>query len=179
MKPPTRWRPKVETLRTVSELAANGMMTAAALVACVFLINRLLAEPAVQQAPPAVYDQSERLPDGLPPSVFEAKRIALVHVRSTCGFCTESMPFYRALAAQRASGNKVVVVGAEPEPVLAAYLQKQGFRPDQVVQIDRAYFRNDTTPLIVVTDSARTVVGSWLGMLDDKREQEVLRLLGG
>lgn len=170
--------PKREAIRNISELAANITLAIAATIAAVFLVGRMRQpEPAPAEAPRAIYDQSEKLPEGLPASVFEADRVTLVHVRSTCGYCTASMPFYRKLASQRAAGNKVVVVGSEPEAVLAAYLEKQGLKPDQVVQIDPKYFRYNSTPLVIVTDSARTVVRSWMGMLDGANEQEVLKLV--
>lgn len=155
----------------------NVTMAVAAVAASVFLIHRLVTEPAPRQAPSVVYDQSEQLPQGLPSSVFESQRVALLHVRSTCVYCTESMAFYRTLAKQRAPGTKVVVVGEESEDILTDYLEKHGLKADQLVRIEPGYFRNSTTPLVVVTDSGRTVLGSWLGMLDQKREQEVLRLI--
>lgn len=170
--PPTR-----ETFRIIAEFAANVSLAIAALTSAVFLVGRLPDADVQTTAPVAVYDRSEKLPEGLPASVFDADRVALLHVRSTCGYCTASMPFYRKLAAQRSAGAKVVVVGSEPDGVLSAYLEKQGLKPDQVVQIDRKYFRDNTTPLIVVTDSARSVVRSWMGMLDGASEQEVLKLL--
>jgi hypothetical protein len=169
--------PKRETLRFVSELAANGSLAVAAIVAALFLVDRLRDVRTEQGAAVAIYDESEKIPEGLPQSVFEARRVVLLHVRSTCGFCTASMPFYRKLASLRAAGNKIVVVGSEPDAVLSAYLAKQGLKPDDVVQINRQFFRDNTTPLVVVTDSARTVLRSWMGMLDGAGEQEVLKMV--
>jgi hypothetical protein len=88
------------------------------------------------------------------------------------------MAFYRRLARHQAPGLKLVVVSEEPEAVLVTYLDKQGLKPAQIVRIEPGYFRNSTTPLVIVANSSRTVLGSWLGLLEQEREQEVLGLLG-
>lgn len=165
-------------LRSATELTANVTMAFAAVVASVFLIHRLVTEPSPLPEPPVVYEPSERLPEGLPPSIFDAERVVLVHVRSSCGYCTDSMAFYRRLARHQAPGLKLVVVSEEPEAVLVTYLDKQGLKPAQIVRIEPGYFRNSTTPLVIVANSSRTVLGSWLGLLEQEREQEVLGLLG-
>lgn len=178
MRLPTRLLLKRSAIRA-SELAANVAMASAAVVASLFLVHRLVTEPPHPQEPPIVYDQSEQLPKGLPPSVFDSRRVVLLHVRSSCGYCTNSMAFYRKLVKHRAAGTKVVLIGEESEDILAAYSERHGLNPDQIVRIEPGYLRDATTPLVIVADSGRTVLGSWLGQLEQKREEEqVLRLIG-
>lgn len=112
------------------------------------------------------------------PGVIYAKANATIvlHLKSTCPFCTESMEFYRRLAARaKEKGDvQVVVVGTEPAEVLNDYLRDHDFRPTYVVS---SQTRPQPTPTLITIDRGGVVRKVWLGQQSRQGEAAVLRSL--
>ena len=88
------------------------------------------------------------------------------------------MPFYQRLAALE--DLQVVVTAPKRDTEIAAYLDSYGFKPDDIVFLDdqqpRLAIR--VTPTLLIVDSDGLVTHSWMGVLSEDAEVEVLRVLG-
>ncbi len=100
---------------------------------------------------------------------WKANGRTLVMVLSTqCHFCTESAPFYKQLAQQRAAN--VRLVAAFPQAITDGqkYLSGLGVTADDVKQVQLETLGVNATPI---------VTQSWLGKLPTEKEAEVINRL--
>lgn len=107
-------------------------------------------------------------------------RNVVVFVRSTCHFCSESMPFYRAMAGQaHAAGARFVVAGEESRDIIAGYMRSNAVTPDDVVSASPESTGVHATPTLAIVDRRGTILDSWVGRLTPDAEQRVKSLLAG
>jgi hypothetical protein len=94
-------------------------------------------------------------------------------LRSSCRFCTASMPFYKQLigTSRRA---RIVAMGTEQPEQLLKYLTDHGVVPDAVVSVPLGSVRLFATPIIVHVSQNGRVLSLWRGQLDAGREVEVI-----
>lgn len=123
---------------------------------------------------PQTYTPGEQAPAiaGLP--YAEAKRTAVLFVRSTCHFCTESMPFYRELAKD---GRRVVAISGDSREVLDRYLTDNGLTIPRATVARGDWTKLTGTPTIVVVDAAGRVVKSWVGLLSPEGQRDLIATL--
>lgn len=79
----------------------------------------------------------DRLPTG-PLGLSVADQTLLLFLRSTCVYCTASMPFYARVSEERQRSEaslRLVAVSSEPQPVLDAYLKQHGVAVDKAVSV--------------------------------------------
>ncbi len=121
-------------------------------------------------APPVVYAAGETAPAIPGISYGEAKRTAVLFVRSTCHYCTDSMPFYQSL---KAKGARLVAISAESKDLLDPYLASYGLPIESATVGHAAWSKLSGTPTVIVVDRSGQVVGSWLGLLSDNDQRSV------
>lgn len=98
----------------------------------------------------------------------------LVYLRSTCRYCSASMPFYRKLADEAAKKSvRVVVVHSESGPAITQYLAANDL-PEVVWHRGRVL----STPTLIEIDRTGLVRNVWAGLLDGSGERRVLEALG-
>ena len=116
----------------------------------------------------------------LPGVSYASRPLTLVlFQRSTCQFCTQSMPLYASLA-QTIDRNRIQFVSASPEDksVSERYLQQHNVSLDAIVQLDAAVsYPIEGTPTMVLVDKDGTVRHSWVGLLDAQSEKDVKHAL--
>ncbi|HST08254.1 MAG TPA: hypothetical protein VLJ83_08775 [Gemmatimonadaceae bacterium] len=162
-------------LRDTLGLAANVTTIVAGIIASLFLTERMGVDR--ERATPApLYDVAEELPEELPFDVHNGEQVVLLSVRSTCVFCTQSMPFYRQLQRDRGASTKLMVVGDESVEKLTEYAARNGLKPDSIATIRPKLLRTSVTPFLVIADSQKRVVGSWVGMLTEHGQKEVIQI---
>ena len=100
----------------------------------------------------------------------------VMYLRSSCGYCTESMPFYRALTGIRksTSGLRLVVASIDPVDVSKEYLQAHKVEVDSVVVTTP---RGIPTPTLVLVDQSGAVRDVWVGKQPIDRERNILQTL--
>jgi peroxiredoxin len=125
------------------------------------------------RTPPSAYTPGEQAPAiaGLP--YAGARRTAVLFVRSTCHFCTESMGFYRELA----KGRRVVAISNDAPDVLDRYLTDNGLTVPRATVARGAWAKLSGTPTIVVVDAAGRVVKSWVGALSPDGQRDLIATL--
>jgi hypothetical protein len=154
-------------------------VTNVAILVLVFLVGYRLVSPNLLTRTPRSYspgDVVQPVPQG---QVTLAERTVLIVTRSTCPFCTNSLPFYAHLISQVRSSKasvRIVALTVEPASVCEAYLKSNGVLVDAVVQISDP--RLSATPTLLIVDRDGTVIQSWVGELKSQRQLEVLAQFG-
>ncbi len=176
---------KKSTLDTVANIA---IILVCAIAAVVLVRNQFFPRTQQPGMPPQVekgerYDQLKAVvPAG-------SNRALVVAVQPGCHFCNESIPFYKNLIDQRNQKNSdvkfIAAVPANEKPeeaqkLVADETQKftaGGAQPDSMVNIDFASIKVPGTPTLLLVDNTGKVLDVWVGKLDPKAEQEVLKTL--
>jgi hypothetical protein len=108
-------------------------------------------------------------------SYTEAPRTVVIFVRSNCHFCSESMPFYRELAAARSHGQNFRLVVASDEAVQETnrYLAKNDLAVDRVCSVAIDHAGVSGTPTIWIVDDKGALLGRWLGRQSPQGVMEI------
>lgn len=108
-----------------------------------------------------------------------ASATSLIFLRSTCHFCSESLPFYGELATAAARhGVRVVFVSDEPIDIVESYLQSHGIPAPRVVIAPLTDFAIQATPTLIAVNSSGDVIGRWVGLQNADRQIVIERTLG-
>jgi hypothetical protein len=148
---------------------------------CVALALAVLAAksyfgPVAEESRPEVFPARTELPAAYPRPAGTGQ--LLVAFQPDCGFCIDSVPFYKKLSAycQRVGIDFRVITLQSPSVVRAIVVADEGHDVD-VVQMP--HFDFSGTPAVVLTDAQNRVVASWLGWLSPRLEQEVIAAIEG
>lgn len=109
--------------------------------------------------------------------------VVMAALAPACGFCEESMPFYRALSDRiNAEGTNLSFVAAVRDAEVAELerrtLDDAGVAVDQVIVADFDSLGVPGTPMLIVANPDGEVLGAWLGKLGKGQELEVFEMLG-
>ena len=110
-------------------------------------------------------------------TLTDAPKTLVMFLRSTCRYCTDSVPFYRRLI-DRTSRTPVVAVSFEPEETLRSYLAEHGLRPDRVVSASRGSLRLTATPTLLLVSASGRIEKIWRGLQRTEKEAEILLATG-
>jgi hypothetical protein len=159
------------------EIGANVAVIVAALVVVAVAASRMW--PQHSHVPPASYAAGEPLGDVPGVDFRGSERTVLLFVRSTCRFCTESMPFYGKIVVDARAGQyaRVIAVSDEEIDVTKSYFARHGVPIQEVVKTDAQRLRIAGTPTILVVDRGGSVQGAWVGTLGASAQSDVLRSL--
>ncbi|MCI0662212.1 MAG: hypothetical protein L0220_14170 [Acidobacteria bacterium] len=116
----------------------------------------------------------------LPDTDWKINNQTLILVLSTgCRYCTESAPFYKQLAQQRAKQSNIQLIAVLPQPVDAGriYLSDLGIAVDDVKQTPPNSLGVRGTPTLLLVNKEGIVTNAWEGKLPSSQEAEVLGLL--
>ena len=106
-------------------------------------------------------------------------RTLILGLRSTCGFCTESMSLYKELVAGATTNDvQIIAVSSESVAVLTKYLARHGLVVSSSLSMPYSNLNIASTPTIFVVSRDGRVIGAWRGLLDSEREAEVRRAIG-
>lgn len=111
---------------------------------------------------------------GLTSDVLSSEKKSLVlFLQSTCRFCTESMPFYRALRDAAKDRVRFVVLAPQGDNRINEYLAEHKLSVDKVVRIDFATLKVSGTPTALLVGPNAQVLAAWLGMQNETGQQEI------
>lgn len=107
---------------------------------------------------------------------FAAAEHTLVMVlRSDCTFCEQSKPFYARLGESRAV--QIAIAAPPGDGGIAGYASI--LAADVVVFPTRETLPVSSTPSLLLVDREGVVEAAWMGLLDARREDEVLAAVSG
>lgn len=172
--------PKKNTLDTVANIA----IIVTCVVALALMVNRFFfSKPAMPPGggPPQaeVGEQFDQIRQVLPAG---SQKALLVVLSPTCGYCDQSMPFYKRLIDERnqkGSGVKIIAV-VPAEEAKAPEAQKfaaEGVKPDSLVTIDFASIKVPGTPTVLLVDNQGKVLDVWVGKQNPDGEEKIIATL--
>jgi len=115
----------------------------------------------------------------IPSLDFHASPVTVLLILSSqCGYCRESLPFYRVMSEKR-KGKNIRVIAVFPGELEEGkhFLSDQGVVVDQIVQASFQDLSVPATPTVAVTDDHGTILRAWVGLLPDDKQKSVLRKL--
>ena len=164
-----------DTCTNVGVLAVCGLLG----VSVAFqLAERFGADvPGGSQTAQLSYREGETLPaiDGY--SFKDAEATLVLAVRSTCKYCTESMPFYTRLndsLKQTGRATRLVAVSTDSVDVLKEYFDKHGLAPELLRTVSEKDLKIAGTPTLILADANGVVKKIWVGLLNAEREAAVI-----
>lgn len=137
----------------------DNIVNSAVLVVCLILganatiqlVDRINPQPG--PATGGTYRTGDILPALNDYSYSNADATLVLAVRSSCRFCTQSMPFYGRIIddIKRAKTNvKIVAVSSDSEDVLRQYFESHGVAPESIRAVSADYLRIVGTPTIML-----------------------------
>lgn len=172
------------------EIATNLSIILVALTGATVLVRNYLLRPPVTitAGPPSATRNApggRQLPTGpaqgtqlsVPGITWsDSEETVVLALSDKCKYCTESAPFYKQLAAETAKRNGVRVIAVFPQDPNAGkkYLDDLGVPVVAVTQATLDSIGVRATPTLVIVDKSGTVKQSWVGLLKNGRETEVL-----
>ncbi len=139
------------------------------------LYKRARASP-----PPSPYQVGDIIQDTPELGLRQAGMTILLVTRSSCHFCSASMPFYRRMTeAARQSGVRVVGATSEELDANRSHLSSNKILAESVVSVEGNHIKASGTPTLILVRRNGQVVNSWVGQLQEAREGEVLNTIKG
>jgi hypothetical protein len=170
-------------MATRLDTASNIATILLACVGVTMLVMRF-TQPAAPARPgmPEPYKTGEQLKGISTIDFTKASTTVVLYVRSTCHFCTESMPFYQKLKDaidSRKTKVQMAVVSFEPLPVTRGYLQQHAIQlgEEEIFQLKEGETRLSGTPTILLVDQKGVVKSSMMGKLPPEKESQLLATL--
>ncbi len=170
---------KFAKIKSVLEYSAYLLI----IITCSLLIHSNLSSSSISSKPDSdtikegqTYEALELL------ASQEASKIILLAVSPDCPFCNLSLPFYKSLIAERdliSSDVKIVMAvnGSVNRDRQRPILDSIGITPDKLISLDFSGVKISVVPTLIVVEPDGKVKQIWLGKLDQKTEQEVIRIL--
>lgn len=176
------WLPRLPQLH----LSLDRVASLAIIVMCLLVgYDIVVSKPgvAVARSPtrpqPSTYSQGERLDDIPGLNFTAAQKTLILFIRSTCRYCTESMPFYRALIASATKNRslQIAVVSTETVEATRAYLTEHGLSIDPTRVVHATGLKVSGTPTLILVDGNGQVLRLWRGQIPKQGESKVLQLV--
>ncbi len=165
------WKPKIE-------IAANiAIVVVAVLLGVVLIKQGFFSTPAKTKA-------DLRVPDGtklsLPHTEWEKTRKTVLLVLSkNCDFCSTGAPFYQKISAAVTNRTDVRLIAVLPESPAEGreYLDKLQVQVGEVRQASLDSIGVKATPTLLVINDLGMVTASYVGLLQEDKQTEILNLL--
>lgn len=103
-------------------------------------------------------------------SYGDSKATLVLYIRSTCRYCTASMPVLRDLRGRNPSAVRWVAVSDEPTTITADYLRSNHVAADVLVSLTG---RNKGTPTILLVGRDGVIKNVWVGQLTEGRADDL------
>jgi thiol-disulfide isomerase/thioredoxin len=108
----------------------------------------------------------------------ESSRTLIVAINSQCGYCNESIPFYkRVMAAARGKNVRMVAVSEEGELAVKGYLDRSQLTVDVKAVTSLAAYGVATTPTVILVDDKGVVLDFWVGKVSAETERQIAEAL--
>jgi thioredoxin-related protein len=163
-------RLRLETVTNVTIIVTGVLVSS--------LVLKTWTDSGRAQAMSQPYRAGDEIGRVQPVDFSRTARTVLLVVRSSCTFCSQSMPFYKRLAELRTkNGTSFHVVALTTEPIATGerYFSKNGISLDAVASYTDGEIRVRATPTLIVVDRHGRVIRSWVGLLSGIEEEEVIK----
>ncbi|OLE55485.1 MAG: hypothetical protein AUG51_03235 [Acidobacteria bacterium 13_1_20CM_3_53_8] len=113
----------------------------------------------------------------LPAVDYSASRQTLViALSSKCGYCRESLPFYKQVAESQGNNKitRILALSPETKQVADQFLEQNQLSLEAIPSVELNAYSIDATPTIILLDSKGIIIDFWVGKLPERVEQQIL-----
>ena len=110
------------------------------------------------------------------------RRTLVLALNTGCHFCEESMPFYQKLAqTQNPDSDNLRLVAAFPNTaeMVTQFMQHDRLNIRSVAGVSFDKLRVNATPTLILVNSDGQVEQSWVGVLTEREETDLLKFVSG
>jgi hypothetical protein len=155
--------------------ASNAVFIAVALLLAFFVIRNQIRPDPSEEAGKYFLGKTLQIPNV---DFHASPTTVLLMLSSRCGYCRESLPFYRIISDNRKAGNiRVIAVFPNNLEEGKTFLSSQGVVADQIVEASFDALNVSAIPTIALADERGTVLQAWVGMLPKSKQKSVLQRL--
>ncbi len=175
---PSLSSPTWKKLKDILDVTTNIAVVLFAVVAIGVLVKNYLAP---RDAKTPAITKGTLFPEIAGVDYKQASRTLIVALNVDCRYCTRSVPFYNSLAeARQENSGQVNIVAAfinKDAELVKSYANEKQLSVQTVAGIDLDALGVNTTPTLILVDSAGKVLDSWRGELQPDGEREVFTAL--
>jgi hypothetical protein len=168
-------------MKLLERFTTAAVLVAAVLVIWVTVRDRVHPGSGRGEDPASVAQSLTGKSLPLPPGSPRGKSATVVLVvSSSCHFCSESMPFYRRLAAvDSVSAHEMEMIAVDPENPADGkeYLSRNGVPVAAIISKSLRAMGFMATPTLVLLDGQGRVTHVWVGELNAHGQKDVLQQL--
>lgn len=167
----------------MGKVTLDGVANIALLIACTVVTAGAInswTRSSSGVSPPRTYEPGERVQWSADVGRPGRERLVLF-LRSTCSYCTDSMPFYRRLSVELRKHDKVelIALGDEPDEILSEYLSRHDLTGVTAVRLPTRDSKLAMTPIVLLVGPSGEVRRAWSGRMDLNQERELLSTIAG
>lgn len=110
-----------------------------------------------------------------------ASQTLLIALNPQCGYCNESIPFYREIIKARGTSkqsSRIIAVFQIPPPDMKQYLQEKLLDVDAMAEVNFSDLNIQATPTMILVDNNGNVLDFWVGKLSTDDAQQILKTIG-
>lgn len=112
-------------------------------------------------------------------SYGDSSRTLIIALNTDCGYCSQSIPFYKKLLSSNSKTTRIVAVFINPADKVKQYLRQQQFDINTFPPGTNFNEINVTaTPTLILVDDKGAILNFWVGKLSEDDEGQVIRLIG-
>ena len=168
MMVPSSDLPKRRKLKDILDVTTNVVVVVFALVAIGVLVKSYFAPQGVKTS--VVVRTGSIFPEIPGVDYKQAARTLILALNVDCRYCTRSVPFYNSLAeARQENTGQINIVAAfinKDERLVKSYVEEKQLSVQTIAGVDLDKLGVNTTPTLILVDSAGKVLDSWRGELN-------------
>jgi hypothetical protein len=162
-------------MRRIAETATNVLLVVTCLVCSAYVSLQLYDRTRTRQ-PASGYKAGESIAHLTAVKFEKVDRTLLLGLKSSCIYCSESMPLYRTVVKWRDATKtplRIVAACLEPRHECEEYLRANRVVVDDLVELPSSETKISATPTLLLADSTGTVQRVWQGLLLRQKRTEV------
>lgn len=110
----------------------------------------------------------------------DAPRTLMMVLSTGCKYCIQSAPFYKTLSAMRGrltGRTRIVAVFPQNEQDVKSFLQEHQLEIEFRPNVDFEKLGISSTPTLILLDSRKNILDSWVGSLSKGEQEEVAKVI--
>lgn len=162
-----------------AELAANLLIVIVAILLIGVIGHRyLFSSPPVAEQSARVQPTKGKKINLADVNFSEAPQTVILALQTTCGYCTQSAPFYKRLI-EETKGKNIRFVAVFPTEIEEStrHLTDLGVTGIEVKQAPISALDASGTPTLIIANEKGEVKNFWIGKLPADKEAEVINQL--
>lgn len=113
-------------------------------------------------------------------SYGDSPRNLLIVLSTTCGYCSESVPFYNEVLKTQSSIDKDVrayAIFPNTSAEVQDFVQEKQLSTEVVTGVDLKLLKVSATPTVILTDERGKIIDFWIGKLSEQDEQRIIQAI--